>query len=63
MLIPIQCAYLCPMGHISDSATECGCGSRNLYPLARILDRDTTDREDEYVGLMCELPAFREWEN
>ena len=57
MLIPLQFAYLCGNDHVTSNSVECECGSRSLVSLAKILDRDTTDRAEEFVEL-----ATR-WEN
>jgi hypothetical protein len=47
--IPLSRAFLCPgedgEAHITDNPAMCGCGNTNLFPLARILDRqDLTPR-------------------
>ena len=62
-MIAIDHGFLCGNDHLTDDPRQCPCGSKNLISLWGILNRDTTDREAEYVGLLCELPAFREWEN
>ena len=54
MLIPIQFAFLCANDHVTSNSVECECGSRALASLAKILNRDTTDRAEEYVTL-CAL--------
>lgn len=60
MTIPISQAYLCAEGHVTSNSGQCDCGSRSLYSLANILDRDTTDYYREFIDLLAR-PSV--WEN
>jgi len=57
LLIPIENSYICAEGHLTDESEQCPCGSRNLYSLARILDRVPV-QESCHVMLQ-ELPSLK----
>ena len=67
MLIELKHAALCPNDHICDSMTECPCGSTNLIPLGKILDRVATGvdaalemvREFKIANELYALPSMR----
>lgn len=61
-MISLQNAWLCGNDHLTESAVQCDCGSRNLVSLARILNREpllVVALDDlPYNGLCCELPTI-----
>lgn len=63
MMFSLSQSYLCPDGHVGNSAVQCDCGNSNLANLARILDREevveNVIEESMYRGLLCQLPTIQ----